>query len=100
MQIDGMQMSIGFNLGRKSRRKKYICEPKLRFASMKYAVGMIVSIKSKEQLAGVIIGWQHSEFESWKELKSRNDPRLKDPILEFYSVLCEDEKLYHESEGM
>jgi len=25
---------------------------------------------------------------------------LKDPILEFYSVLCEDEKLYYESEGM
>jgi hypothetical protein len=65
---------------------------------MKYAVGMIVSIKSKEQLAGVIIRWQNGKFENGKELTSYNEPRLKDPILEFYSVLCEDEKLYYESE--
>jgi len=34
---------------------------------MKYAVGMIVLIRRAEgQLAGVIIGWQHKEFESLK----------------------------------
>jgi hypothetical protein len=63
---------------------------------MKYTVGMIVTIRSDKQLAGVIIGWQHKELEPCDV--SYSD--IEDPILDWYSVLCEDEKLHYQSEGM
>jgi len=65
---------------------------------MKYAVGMIVRIRSEELLGGVIIGWQQKKLEPWDVLESHSG--LKDPILSWYSVLCEDEKLHYQSEGM
>jgi len=65
---------------------------------MKYTVGRMVTIKSEEQLAGVIIGWQQSELEPYDVVEASTG--LKDPIIQWYSVLCEDEKLHYQSESM
>jgi len=65
---------------------------------MKYAVGMIVSIRrTRRQLAGVIIGWQY-RYREFESLKSCN-LTLNEFSIEWYLVLCEDERLYHQSEG-
>jgi len=60
---------------------------------MKYTVGMMVTIISEEHLAGVIIGRQQSELDTCNVIEACTG--LKDPIIEWYSVLCEDEKLHY-----
>jgi len=68
---------------------KYVCEPKKRNAYIKFAVGMIVEIRSN-QMVGVIIGWI-----GWNKKDSGNtDARYP------YLVICTDNKLHYIFEGI
>jgi len=73
------------------KKHKYVCKSKERNASVKFAVGMIVEIQSKN-LIGVIIGWNKK--------KTLLINVCTKPIQNLYMVICTDNTLHYVPEGI
>jgi len=70
-------------------------KPKEKNTSIKFKIGMIVTVICEQQLAGVIIGWNDKRADVYKSYKCINNP-----FKLYYSILCEDNRLHFVSEGI